>query len=85
MVTEDIIKERLEKLNSDAEAVHSQIQQLDAKRVELVALLNATVGAKQMCESFLKEIYDVDQSLPDQESDVEQTEMNDVELESDGG
>jgi hypothetical protein len=38
-----------------------------------------------MCESFLKEIYDVDQSLPDQESDVEQTEMNDVELESDGG
>ena len=38
------------------------IQELDAKKQELIANLNALHGAKQQCDSFLKELHDDDQT-----------------------
>ena len=38
------------------------IQELDAKKREAIANLNALHGAKQQCDSFLKELHDDDQT-----------------------
>ena len=48
-------------------ATHTQyigatIQELDAKKQEAIANLNALHGAKQQCDSFLKELHDDDQT-----------------------
>ena len=55
-IEDDKIKARLEKLEADVKKVSDQIQDLDKKKIEAIALLNALQGAKQQCESFLKEI-----------------------------
>ena len=56
------IEERIKALGSDIQIVQGQIQELDKKRLETVAQLNALHGAKQQCESFLKELHDDDQT-----------------------
>ena len=38
------------------------IQEIDAKNQEAIANLNALHGARQQCESFLKELHDDDQT-----------------------
>ena len=38
------------------------IQELDAKKQEAIANLNALHGAKQQCDSFLKELHNDDQT-----------------------
>jgi|TARA_B100000780_G_scaffold18003_1_gene11754 prefoldin subunit 5 len=62
MIVEKNLKERITALGSDIQIVQSQIQELDKKRLETVAQLNALHGAKQQCESFLKELHDDDQT-----------------------
>jgi len=62
MIVEKNLKERIIALGSDIQIVQSQIQELDKKRLETVAQLNALHGAKQQCESFLKELHDDDQT-----------------------
>ena len=56
------IEERIKALGSDIQIVQGQIQEIDKKRLETVAQLNALQGAKQQCESFLKEIDNDDQT-----------------------
>ena len=55
------IEERIKALGSDIQIVQGQIQELDKKRLDTVAQLNALHGAKQQCESFLKELDNDDQ------------------------
>ena len=62
MIKEKNLNERITALGSDIQIVQSQIQELDKKRLETVAQLNALHGAKQQCESFLKELHDDDQT-----------------------
>ena len=62
MVNEDTIKKRIAALESDIKVMTNTIQELDAKKQEAIANLNALHGAKQQCESFLKELDDDDQT-----------------------
>ena len=62
MVNEDTIKKRIAALESDIKVMTNTIQELDAKRQEAIANLNALHGAKQQCESFLKELDNDDQT-----------------------
>ena len=56
MLNEDTIKKRIAALESDIKVMTNTIQELDAKKQEAIANLNALHGAKQQCESFLKEL-----------------------------
>ena len=62
MVNEDTIKKRIAALDSDIKVMTNTIQEIDAKKQEAIANLNALHGAKQQCESFLKEIDNDDQT-----------------------
>ncbi len=62
MLNEDIIKKRIAALESDIKVMTNTIQELDAKKQEAIANLNALHGAKQQCESFLKELHNDDQT-----------------------
>jgi len=62
MVNEKTIKKRIAALESDIKVMTNTIQELDAKKQEAIANLNALHGAKQQCESFLKELHDDDQT-----------------------
>ena len=71
-IEDDKIKSRLEKLEGDVKKVTDQIQDLEKKKIEAVALLNALQGAKQQCQSFLNE-------LNNDEPDVSDSDSSDVE------
>ena len=60
-VNEKKIKERIVALDSDIATMQINITKLDNKRQDALAQLNALHGAKQQCESFLKEINNDDQ------------------------
>ena len=62
MVNEDTIKKRIAALESDIKVMTNTIQELDAKKQEAIANLNEQHGAKQQCESFLKELHNDDQT-----------------------
>ena len=62
MVNEDTIKKRIAALESDIKVMTNTIQEIDAKKQEAIANLNALHGAKQQCESMLKELHDDDQT-----------------------
>jgi len=62
MVNEKTIKKRIAVLESDIKVMTNTIQELDAKKQEAIANLNALHGAKQQCESFLKELDNDDQT-----------------------
>ena len=62
MLNEDTIKKRIEALESDIKEMKNNIQELDAKKQEAIANLNALHGARQQCESFLKELDNDDQT-----------------------
>ena len=62
MVSEDTIKKRIAALDSDIKTMTNTIQEIDAKKQEAIANLNALHGARQQCESFLKELDDDDQT-----------------------
>ena len=62
MVNEDTIKKRIAALESDIKTMTNTIQEIDAKKQEAIANLNELHGAKQQCESFLKELDDDDQT-----------------------
>ena len=62
MVNEDTIKKRIAALESDIKVMTNTIQEIDAKKQEAIANLNALHGAKQQCDSFLKELDNDDQT-----------------------
>ena len=62
MLNENTIKKRIAALESDIKVMTNTIQELDAKKQEAIANLNALHGAKQQCDSFLKELHNDDQT-----------------------
>ena len=70
MLDENIINERIKVLEGDIAKVAEQMQSLEKQKSDAIAMMNALQGAKQQCESFLKELNDDDQPSG-QEGDVE--------------
>ena len=66
MIDEDKINDRLQVLNGDIQKVQNDLKALEQKKAESTALLNALLGAKQQCESFLQEFSNDE---PDDNSD----------------
>ena len=66
MIDEDKINDRLQVLNGDIQKVQNDLKALEQKKAESTALLNALLGAKQQCESFLQEFSNDE---PDNNSD----------------
>ena len=66
MIDEDKIKTRIQVLNGDIQKVQNDLKTLEQKKAESTALLNALLGAKQQCESFLQEFNNDE---PDTNSD----------------
>ena len=64
-----MIEERITVLDSDIKSMNEKLQSLEQQKNEAVGMLNALNGARQQCESFLKEFND--EKEPDgSESDV---------------
>ena len=66
MIDENKINKRIEVLDGDIQKVQKDLQTIEQKKAESTALLNALLGAKQQCESFLQEINNDE---PDDNSD----------------
>ena len=66
MIDEKKINDRIQVLNGDIQKVQKDLQTIEQKKAESTALLNALLGAKQQCESFLQEINNDE---PDDNSD----------------
>ena len=66
MIDENKINDRIQVLNGDIQKVQKDLQTIEQKKAESTALLNALLGAKQQCESFLQEINNGE---PDTNSD----------------
>ena len=66
MIDENKINERIKVLDSDIAKVQKDMQTIEQKKAETTALLNALLGAKQQCESFLQEFSNDE---PDSNSD----------------
>jgi len=71
MINKDDIEKRLNVLGSDISNVRNKISELEKQKLESVALLNALMGAKQQCDSFLQEIDNVEPELVSDSSDVD--------------
>jgi chaperonin cofactor prefoldin len=71
MINKDDIEKRLNVLGSDISNVRNKISELEQQKLESVALLNALMGAKQQCDSFLQEIDNVGPELVSDSSDVD--------------
>ena len=66
MIDENKINDRIQVLNGDISKVQQDLQTIEQKKAETTALLNALLGAKQQCESFLQEFSNDE---PDDNSD----------------
>ena len=66
MIDEDKIKTRIQVLDGDVQKVQKDLQTIEQKKAESTALLNALLGARQQCESFLQEFNNDE---PDTNSD----------------
>ena len=66
MIDEKKINDRIQVLNGDISKVQQDLQTIEQKKAETTALLNALLGAKQQCESFLQEFSNDE---PDDNSD----------------
>ena len=71
MINKDDIEKRLTVLDSDISNVRKKISELEQQKLESVALLNALMGAKQQCDSFLKQIDNVEPGVVSDSSDVD--------------
>ena len=70
MITKSMIEERIIVLNTDIDKVNIKLRDLEQQRIENVGLLNALTGAKQQCDSFLKEFHN-EKEPSGSESDVD--------------
>ncbi len=69
MLDENSINERIKVLDGDIAKVAEQMQSLEKQKSDAVAMMNALQGAKQQCESFLKELNNGEPEVSDS-SDV---------------
>ena len=72
MSDENSINERIKVLDGDIAKVAEQMQSLEKQKSDAIAMMNALQGAKQQCQSFLKE-------LNNDEPDVSDSDSSDVE------
>ena len=66
MIDENKINERIKILDGDIAKVQTTMQSLEKQTKDAIAMMNALQGAKQQCESFLKELNNDE---PDSNSD----------------
>ena len=69
MLDENTINERIKILDSDIAKVQTTMQSLEKQTKDAIAMMNALQGAKQQCESFLKEFNNGEPEVSDS-SDV---------------
>ena len=72
MIDEKTINERIKILDGDIAKVQTTMQSLEKQTKDAIAMMNALQGAKQQCQSFLKE-------LNNDEPDVSDSDSSDVE------
>ena len=70
MIDEETIKDRMKVLDEDIQRINEQLVDLERKKTEAIAMLNALAGAKQQCVNFLEQINDGGQTSG--QSDVSQ-------------
>ena len=70
MIDEKAIEDRMKILDEDIQKVNEQLVELERKKTEAIAMLNALAGAKQQCTNFLAQINDGGQTSG--QSDVSQ-------------
>jgi len=58
IINEDVINERKQTLLSDLEVVKTRLTEIEKRKLEDHALLNALTGAVQQCDDFLKRLHD---------------------------
>ena len=71
MIDEDKIKTRIQVLDGDVQKVQKDLQTIEQKKAESTALLNALLGARQQCESFLQEFNNDEPDTNSDSGDVE--------------
>ena len=71
MIDEDMIKTRIQVLNGDIQKVQKDLQTIEQRKAESTTLLNALLGAKQQCESFLQEFNNDEPDTNSDSGDVE--------------
>ena len=69
MLDENSINERIKVLDGDIAKVAEQMQSLEKQKSDAIAMMNALQGAKQQCQSFLKELNNGEPEVSDS-SDV---------------
>ena len=69
MLDVNTINERIKVLDGDIAKVAEQMQSLEKQKSDAIAMMNALQGAKQQCESFLKELNNGEPEVSDS-SDV---------------
>ena len=72
MLDENSINERIKVLDGDIAKDAEQLQSLEKQKSDAIAMMNALLGAKQQCQSFLNE-------LNNDEPDVSDSDSSDVE------
>ena len=65
MIDENTINERIKILDSDIAKVQTTMQSLEKQTKDAIAMMNALQGAKQQCESFLKELNNGEPEVSD--------------------
>ena len=76
MLDEKTIKDRMTVLDEDIKKVNEQLTELEKKKVDALAMLNALSGAKQQCTHFLEQISDGGQASG--QSDVSQEDEDEA-------
>ena len=69
MIDENKINERIKILDGDIAKVQTTMQSQEKQTKDAIAMMNALQGAKQQCESFLKELNNGEPEVSDS-SDV---------------
>ena len=70
MIDEKKINNRIQVLDGDIQKVQKDLQTIEQKKAESTALLNALLGAKQQCESFLQEFSNDEPDINSDSGDV---------------
>ena len=69
MIDENKINERIKILDGDIAKVQTTRQSLEKQTKDAIAMMNALQGAKQQCESFLKELNNGEPEVSDSSDD----------------
>ena len=70
LIDEEAIENRMKVLDEDIQKTNEQLVDLERKKTETIAMLNALSGARQQCANFLEQINDGGQTSG--QSDVSQ-------------